>query len=114
MEIIAGPLDWSPIDEERWGKFLETDTGRRLIPKLLESVPGLLASGDTNAILIRSGEHRGLQLAVSQLLAMSHSTPGNVTQVATSYPPLEDDAAWDDGQKLTPVEDPAPKNPEVL
>ena len=103
MEIIAGPLDWSPVDEERWGKFLETDTGRRLIPKLLESVPDLLASGETNAILIRCGEHRGLRSAVSQLLAMSHSTPGVVTEVANeSYPSLTDDTAWNDGQKLEP------------
>ncbi len=103
MEISAGPLDWTSIDEEKWGKFLESETGRRLIPKVLESVPGLLASGDTNAILIRSGEHRGLQLAVSQLLAMSHSTPGVKTEaISDSYPSLTDDTAWADGQELTP------------
>ncbi len=102
MEIVADRLDWTPVDEERWGKFLETETGTRLIPKLLESVPELLASGDTNAILIRSGEHRGLRNAVSQLLAMSHSTPGVITEVVKAYPDPEDDSQWADGQKLEP------------
>jgi hypothetical protein len=108
MEIVASPLDWTAVDEERWNGFLNTETGRRLIPKLLESVPGLLPGGDTNAILIRAGEHRGLQLAVSQLLSMSHSTPEVKTEMANdSYPPLEKDDAWNDGQKLEEI--PAPK-----
>lgn len=111
MEIVADRLDWTPIDTEKWGKFLETETGRRLIPKVLEAVPGLLASGDTNAILIRSGEHRGLQLAVTQLLGLSHSTPDiKVETVSDSYPPLEQDDKWEDGQKLD-KETPKPQDP---
>jgi len=103
MEIIADSLAWTQIDQERWDSFLTTETGKRVIPKLLESAPGLLPHGDTNAILIRSGELRGLQLAVTQLLSMAHSTPDVKTEVAVAYPPLTDDTAWQDGQTLDPI-----------
>jgi hypothetical protein len=112
MEIVADRLAWTQFDEENWNRFLETETGKRVIPKLLESVPGLLGSGDTNAILIRSGEHRGLQLAVTQLLSMAHSTPDVKTETANeAYPLLTDDTAWNDGLKLT--EAPSSPNPNI-
>jgi hypothetical protein len=102
MEIVAGILDWTLVDEERWAKWLQTETGKRLLPRLAESTPMLLASGDVNAILIRSGEVRGFQAVLSQLLAMSHATPEKQTSNSQAYPPLEDDTAWNDGQKLEP------------
>lgn len=107
MEIIASPLDWTQFDEERWNSFLNTDTGKRLIPKVLEAAPGLLASGDTNAILIRSGEHRGLQLAVTQLLAMAHASGERPAEVVSdAYPALDNDKAWADGQTLEEIPKP--------
>jgi hypothetical protein len=106
MEIVADKLAWTQFDEENWNRFLETETGKRVIPKLLETAPGLLPSGDTNAILIRSGEHRGLQLAISQLLAMAHSTPEVKTEIAVAYPSLTDDTAWQDGKNLDPIPQP--------
>lgn len=111
MEIVADRLAWTQFDEENWNRFLETDTGKRVIPKILEVTPGLLASGDTNAILIRSGEHRGIQLAISQLLGMAHSTPDVKTEVANeAYPPLTQDSAWNDGQLLDPIPKTTPIN----
>jgi len=107
MEIVADRLDWTQFDEQKWRDFLDTETGKRVIPKLLESVPGLLPGGDTNAIMIRSGEHRGLQLAVSKLIEMSHSDPESKPDVISEgYPPLEDDAKWNDGFKISEVPEP--------
>lgn len=109
MEIVADRLDWTQFDSENWNRFLNTETGKRLLPKVLESAPGLLASGDTNAILIRAGEHRGLQLAISQLIGMSHADPDELTNVVeTAYPPLEDDQKWNDGQTIDPSLNPKP------
>jgi hypothetical protein len=105
MEIVAGPLDWTQIDEQRWSEFLNTETGKRVIPRMLESVPALLADGDVNAILIRSGEVRGWQECTRQLLAMSQAQPRPVESQSTAYPRLEDDAAWSDGQKLEKTPD---------
>ena len=93
-------LDWTQFDAEKWNAFLDTETGKRLFPKLLESVPPLLPSGDTNAILIRSGEHRGLQLAVSQLISLSHPSDEKPQVISEAYPALDDDTAWADGNKL--------------
>lgn len=77
-----------------WREFQQTETGRRLIPKMLESVPALLPSGDSNAILIRSGEVRGWSSAAQSLLSLAAPTPEKPDESNARYPDLDDDAAW--------------------
>lgn len=100
MEIIANPSDWTQIDAENLARFLETETGKRVIPKLVEHKPELLAAGDTNRILIRNGEVRAYDLMIEALITLAHPPPPPPEQ-ASEYPPLEDDRHWNDGQKLT-------------
>jgi hypothetical protein len=108
-EIIAGPLDWVANDEENLARFLDTETGKRFLPKLMEEAPLLLERGHVNAILIRSGEVRGFQNVVRTILALAHPAPkGGLSPVEKEYPSLTDDAAWNDGQKLEPVPDKPP------
>jgi hypothetical protein len=103
MEIVAGPLDWTAVDEENFAKFLDTETGKRLVPKLLECVPDLLSGGEINAILIRSGEVRSYRSMVSTLISLAHPAPKlHADEQRSEYPPLVDDAAWADGHKLDP------------
>lgn len=105
MEVTSGPLEWD-LSEDRdiLAQFLKTRTGSRLIPKLAEACP-LLHDGakeNVNQILIRSGEARGFQRALSMILSLATPEPeGGNEPVATGYPPLNDDAAWGDGKKLT-------------
>jgi hypothetical protein len=102
MEILANADEWTTTDEERLAEFLETPTGKRLIPALLKDSPELLKGGEINAILIRSGEVRAYQAMVESLLLMAHP-PRHVSHTEpTNYPALENDAAWNDGQKITP------------
>lgn len=102
MEILANPSDWTPNDEQNLAAFLETETGKRLIPELTKSFPALMDGGDINAILIRSGEVRAWTKMIEALLLLAHPTPP-VSRPVTEYPALEDDKAWNDGQKLEPV-----------
>jgi hypothetical protein len=99
MEIVANIMDWTTVDEQNWAHFLDTDTGKRLIPKLLESTPALLATGEINAILIRSGEVRGIQEIARMMLDLAHPQV-KVAPVANEYPALDADDAWNDGQRL--------------
>lgn len=102
MEIEAGPLDWAITDEQNWAAFLNSETGRRFLPRVLEAVPQLLEGGDTNAILIRTGVVRGFQLAIQELSRMAQHEA--VTKLPEgNYPPLDKDSAWDDGKKLDPA-----------
>lgn len=101
MEILANPSDWTAFDAEILAKFLETDTGKRLIPKLVETKPELLAGGEINAILIRSGEVRSFDRMVTELLTLAHP-PAPIPQPVSEYPPLTRDEAWNDGQRLQP------------
>ncbi len=100
MEILANDKDWLPTDAENLAKFLESETGKRLIPKLVEHCPTLLDQGETNAILIRNGEVRAWTGMIESLLTLAHPIGTINTQTITEYPPLTDDKAWNDGQKL--------------
>lgn len=100
--ITDEALPWNTEDESRWNDFVQTETGKRLLPKLMEQAPVLLGSGETNSILIRNGEFRGFAEAVKILLSLTHSPP-LPPKPTQSLPPLEDDKAWDDGQTLNPL-----------
>lgn len=99
MEITNEQLPWDSEDSAIFAGFLQTVSGRRLIPKLLENAPTLLQGGPTNEIMIRSGELRGFSDAVRSLLSLQTVIPEQKPD-PTAYPSLEDDAAFNDGQTL--------------
>jgi hypothetical protein len=111
MEIIANDKDWLPTDEAALAAFLETATGRRLIPALMANAPGLLPGGEINAILIRSGEVRACQTMIETLLLLAHPPVSASRDSQANYPALEDDEAWKDGQKLEVPKPPQPETP---
>jgi hypothetical protein len=100
MEIVADASQWTQIDEEAFFKFLQTETGKRLLPRLAEMAPLLLEEGDTNKVLIRAGKLKGYQEALMNLLGLSHHIEEQRTDNQSAYPPLEDDSKWDDGNKI--------------
>lgn len=101
MEIANDGLEFDSIDRFAWKQFLATRAGLRLIPKVAESLPSLLRKGETNDLLIRSGEVIGFQLVLQTLLSLAEP-PAKETPLAPSpYPNLLDDDAWNDGQTLT-------------
>lgn len=102
MEVTPDQLPWSSDDEATWSSFLQSNTGKRLIPKLAEQAPALLDGSDVNKTLVRNGELRGFQTALQSLITLSHSEPLPTNVETTNYPPLEDDSKWSDGEKLTP------------
>lgn len=102
MEILANETDWTANDSEQLARFLDTETGKRVIPQLVSHSPGLMPGGDINAILIRSGEVRAFQQVIEVLLTLAHPVKPPPPP-ATSYPPPEDDRFWNDGNKLNPV-----------
>jgi hypothetical protein len=108
MEILANADEWTANDEEQLARFLDTPTGKRLIPALTKEVPVLLEGGDTNAILIRSGQVLAFQKMVETLIFLAHPPKGSAPPAVTNYPALENDAAWNDGQTLTLT---SPENP---
>lgn len=110
MELLAKTTDWTTVDEERWAAFLETETGKRLLPKLAETTPALLPGGETNSILIRNGEVRAFLTVIETLLGLAHPEPP-AAEHSPAYPPPEDDRYWNDGAKLNP-EPNSPSSPD--
>ena len=93
MEISNDPIDWSTTDSDNFAKFLDTNTGKRLIPKLAAAAPPLFDRGDVNQILIRNGEVRGVQKILQEILDLAHPPPPP-PQREDAHPPLEDDKYW--------------------
>jgi hypothetical protein len=91
---LAGP-PWDEADILLWREFLSTTTGQRVIAKALDGVPPLLPSGDTNAILIRSGEVRGWAAAAQAILGLAAPLPTPSSSVSDQFPDLDDDSRWD-------------------
>lgn len=99
--ITNDTLDWTSDDESNFRAFLGTQTGQRLLPKLLEGTPALLPDGETNSILIRNGEVRGWQESARSLLSLAfRPATASVELDKSEYPSLADDAKWADGEKL--------------
>jgi len=101
MNITDDLLVWTADDEGKWAFFLSSPTGQRLLPKIVESAPLLLESGDSNAVLIRNGKLLGFQAAVKAMLDLSHSAPLPKRE-PDAFPSLTDDSQWNDGEKLNP------------
>lgn len=94
MSIInASELEFTSDDNANWADFLRTQTGQRLLPKLAESAPRLLAGGGTNEILIASGALLGFQQALQAMLELQ-SVPQAPQRGTENYPSLDDDKAW--------------------
>ena len=83
----------------QWREFLNTETGRRVVGKALESVPPLLSGGNSNDILIRSGEVRGWSAAAQAFLSLAAPLP-KPPEDNPAFPSLDDDSKWP--ETLTP------------
>lgn len=103
MEITINEIQWTPDDVVALINFLNTQTGAKMASKLAEMAPPLLSEGDTNKILIRSGEVLGMQNTIRNLLSLTRVVPLESEQPGiTEYPSLTDDAHWQDGHRLKP------------
>lgn len=83
----ASEILFTPDDVANWAIFLNTPTGQRLIPKVVELAPRLLSRGDTNEILIRNGELLGFQAAVQAMLDLANLNQTEQPR-ADNFPPL--------------------------
>jgi len=97
--ITNSPLEWDSEDMALWRQFLESRAGQHLIPKVADSLPPLLRKGDTNEILIANGMVLGFQAAMATLLALAYPPPVE-KETPAGWPALDDDDAWNDGQKI--------------
>jgi hypothetical protein len=101
METVVSAPDWTSEDIQNLRTFFQTHTGSRLLPKLVESIPGLLEEGDTNKVLIRNGKVAGGQDMIRALVALAGPEPLPPPDTTPNhYPDLTNDKEWNDGQKI--------------
>jgi hypothetical protein len=102
--MIEQTHEWTSSDATALKNFLATQTGRRLLAQLASEKPVLLGAGETNSILIRCGEARQHDDLLGKLINLAGGALEEPTTdpTAQAYPPLTDDEAWADGQKINP------------
>lgn len=105
METVISTPEWTSEDIQNLRTFLQSRTGGRLLPKLVDVIPALLEEGDTNKILIRTGKVSGCQEIIKAIVALAGPEPlPPQNEEATHYPSLTDDKKWDDGLTIQPQE----------
>lgn len=85
---------WSSDNVFLWRQFLTTtETGQRLLTRLVDGMPPLLDGADVNKTLVRNGEVRGFGEAIRELTIMAYPPPEPAAK-ADPYPDPEDDSRW--------------------
>lgn len=92
----AKTAEWTSDDAIALRNFLESVAGQRALVHIGEGCAELLAGGDINAILIRSGEVKGYSAALVNLISLTVEVPQSTPPEKPHYPSLDDDSAWDE------------------
>jgi hypothetical protein len=94
-------FDWTSSNASDLREFFSSETGVKVLRALALEEPELLRKGDTNEILIRSGEtaqHKYLTSFLLSLTGDNFELNEDVT-VSDAYPDPTDDSKWD-GPKI--------------
>jgi hypothetical protein len=90
-------LPWFSEDAARLRKFLESETGQRMMARLLIARPSFLpASAHPHKSFAQSRDIAGYEQAIQELTNLTLPPP-ELPQDPTrkNYPDLEDDSAWE-------------------
>src|SRR5690349_6384918 len=98
--------DWTSVDAKALRDFLATDTGRRALMYVADVRPPLMDGSDVNKTLVRNGEVKGFDIAITTLVELTTRRPDPTESRPELYPNLDDDSKWQDSQKLNPEKTP--------
>ena len=96
----AGPT-WTSKEAKELRDFLTSETGIKALTLTRLETPILLDGSHMNKTLVRSGEHKGFEAALSFITSLVHTEPEQ-QQPEENYPPLDDDTKWADGKSTPP------------
>ena len=89
---------WDSNDAKLLRDTLTGDNFQKALRLILEERPELLDGGDVNRTLVRNGEVKGFDAALTAIFKLTFEQPK--AQIASqTYPDLDDDRAW--GQPTT-------------
>ncbi len=90
--------EWESHDASALQAFLESPTGRKVIPLLIDGRPSLEAFGSMAAetVALQARVVQGYEMALVNLSRLI-AQPEKAIQPEDTYPPLEDDSKWPKG-----------------
>lgn len=89
------PPKWEGEDASAMRTFLESDSGKRFIARLAWFRPDFSPSYDATRRLVESGEIRGYERCIEQILLLKdEATVVKDEVISPNYPPLDSDHFW--------------------
>jgi len=88
---------WTSEEAKILRDFLTSEVGGKMLTLVELRTPVLLDGGDVNKSLVRSGEHKGYEDALTFLTSLVHTEPEQPV-AEEAYPSLDDDSKWPDGK----------------
>lgn len=84
---------WDSNDASILREFLTSDTFKKALRLVLEDRPELLDGGDVNRTLVRNGEAKGFDAAITAIFRLTFEQPKAQTP-SQNYPDVDDESAW--------------------
>jgi hypothetical protein len=101
--ISTNPFEASPVwdsnDVSAFREFLNSATGRKIFPLLVEEGP-TLGGEEPHSVALRAKLVEGYLACVRALSRLTAGIENTNVEEPTAYPPLDDDRYWK-GAKLT-------------
>lgn len=97
---IESPGEWTSREAKILRDFLDSDVGKLALEWAAFKSPDLLDGAHQIKTLVRSGEVKGYQDALMNLVSLTTQEPEGIKR-PSAYPSLDDDAAWSDLESIT-------------
>lgn len=90
------PPEWTSDHRKLLQDFLESDAGQIALAWVAHNAPSLLDGSDVNKTLVASGEVKGFNRFLSELISLTYEKPTSEAPASTSFPDLDDNSKWKD------------------
>jgi len=85
---------WDSNDAKLLRELLTSDTFQKALRIILEDRPQLMDGTNVNCTLVRNGEVKGFDAALTSIFALTFEQP-KPQITSENYPSLDDNSAWE-------------------
>lgn len=97
--------EWTSLDRERLGTFLQTPTGAKLKEALQFNAPSVLVGLPLERTALSGAVHSGYQQALHAIDELVNPSDTPDDKPLENFPSLDSDEGWPETLKLNPVKE---------
>jgi hypothetical protein len=96
------PPEFTSLHRKALQDFLESETGQIALAWVAHNAPQLLDGTDVNRTLVASGEVKGFNRFLTELISLTFEQPKKSEAASETFPDLDDDSKWDKSETERP------------